>query len=203
MAEHKTEENLYPETQRQGPLVDAPPGLLKAVKIIDSISIWSGKIIAFMIFPMIGSLVYEVVARYFFNSPTIWGNDMATMLYGAFFMLGSAYALQRQQHIRTDWLYENWSTRTKGIVDSVLYITCYFPGLSIFFWYSSKYAWKATALQERIISSPWMPHIWPLKLTIPIATFLLLIQGISELIKSLYAAYSGFDIHEKTEAVET
>jgi TRAP-type mannitol/chloroaromatic compound transport system permease small subunit len=58
-------------------------------------------------------------------------------------------------------------------------------------------------LQERIISSPWMPYIWPLKLAIPIGTFLLLLQGISELIKCLYGAYSGFDIHDKVEAVET
>ena len=202
MTEHIAE-NSKLEDNAAGPEVNAPPGLLKIIKNIDLISIWSGKIVAFLIFPMVGSLVYEVIARYFFNSPTIWGNDMATILYGAFFMLGSAYALQRQQHIRTDFLYEKWSTRTKGIVDSILYITCYFPGLAIFMWYSSQYAWKSTMLQERIISSPWMPYIWPLKLAIPIATFLLLLQGISELIKCFYAAYSGFDIHEKVDAVET
>ena len=202
MTEHIAE-NSKLEDNAAGPEVNAPPGLLKIIKNIDLISIWSGKIVAFLIFPMVGSLVYEVIARYFFNSPTIWGNDMATILYGAFFMLGSAYALQRQQHIRTDFLYEKWSVRTKGIVDSILYITCYFPGLAIFMWYSSQYAWKSTMLQERIISSPWMPYIWPLKLAIPIATFLLLLQGISELIKCFYAAYSGFDIHEKVDAVET
>jgi len=202
MTEHIAE-NSKLEDNAAGPEVNAPPVLLKIIKNIDLISIWSGKIVAFLIFPMVGSLVYEVIARYFFNSPTIWGNDMATILYGAFFMLGSAYALQRQQHIRTDFLYEKWSVRTKGIVDSILYITCYFPGLTIFMWYSSQYAWKSTMLQERIISSPWMPYIWPLKLAIPIATFLLLLQGISELIKCFYAAYSGFDIHEKVDAVET
>ena len=202
MTEHIAE-NSKLEDNAADPVVNAPPGLLKIIKNIDSISIWSGKIVAFLILPMVGSLVYEVIARYFFNSPTIWANDMTTILYGAFFMLGSAYALQRQQHIRTDFLYEKWSIRTKGIVDSILYITCYFPGLTIFMWYSSQYAWKSTMLQERIISSPWMPYIWPLKLAIPIATFLLLLQGISELIKCFYAAYSGFDIHEKVDAVET
>ena len=202
MTEHIAENSKLVDNAA-GPEVNAPPGLLKIIKNIDLISIWSGKIVAFLILPMVGSLVYEVIARYFFNSPTIWGNDMATILYGAFFMLGSAYALQRQQHIRTDFLYEKWSVRTKGIVDSILYITCYFPGLAIFMWYSSQYAWKSTMLQERIISSPWMPYIWPLKLVIPIAAFLLLLQGISELIKCFYAAYSGFDIHEKVDAVET
>lgn len=176
---------------------------MKAVDLIDLVSIWSGKAVALLIFPMMLSLVWEVVARYFFNAPTIWANDMATMLYGAFYMLGSAYALQRQQHIRTDFLYEKWSTRTKGIVDSVLYILLYFPGLGIFFWVGCKYAYRSTMLQERIVSSPWMPYIWPLKVCIPVATFLLLLQGVSELIKSLYAASTGVDLRGETEGVET
>jgi TRAP-type mannitol/chloroaromatic compound transport system permease small subunit len=118
-------------------------------------------------------------------------------------MLGAAYALQRQQHIRTDFLYEKWSTRTKGMVDSFLYIAFYFPGLGIFMWVGWQYAWRSVILQERIVTSPWMPIIWPLKLTMPIATILLLIQGISELLKSLYAAYTGTDLHEDAEDVET
>jgi len=180
-----------------------PPGLAKLTHIIDTFTVWTGKGIAWMVLPMIGCLVYEVVARYFFNAPTIWAGDMSTILYGAFFMLGSAYTLQRQQHIRTDFLYANWSTRTKGIVDSILYITCYFPGLGIFMWISWGYAWKSTMLQERIISSPWMPMIWPLKLCIPLAVLLLLIQGVSELVKSLYTAKTGITLFEEVEGVET
>jgi TRAP-type mannitol/chloroaromatic compound transport system permease small subunit len=180
-----------------------PNALRKSIRIIDTISIWTGKAVGWMIFPMIFSLVFEVIARYFFNAPTIWANDVATILYGAFFMLGSAYALQRQQHIRTDWLYEKWSIRTRGIVDSVCYIFLYFPGLLIFLWVGYSYAFKSVMLQERIVSSPWMPVIYPLKICIPIATLLLLIQGISELIKSVYAATTGLDLHEETEGVET
>jgi TRAP-type mannitol/chloroaromatic compound transport system permease small subunit len=125
------------------------------------------------------------------------------MLYGAFFMLGSAYTLQRQQHIRTDFLYEKWSVRTKGIVDSILYIFLYFPGLGIFLWVGWQYAYKSTKLQECIVTSPWMPCVWPLKLCIPLATFLLLLQGVSELIKCFYAASTGLDLHEENEGVET
>ncbi len=177
--------------------------LIKACKVIDTISIWSGKAVSLLIFPMVFSLVYEVVARYFFNAPTIWANDVATMLYGAFYMIGSAYALQRQQHIRTDFIYEKWSTRTKGIVDSILYIFLFFPGMGIFLWIGWGYAAKSVNLHECIVSSPWMPYIWPLKLCIPLATLLLLLQGVSELIKSLYAASTGVDLHEETEGVET
>jgi len=177
--------------------------LIKVVSFIDSISIWSGTMVAFLIFPMVGSLVFEIICRYFFNRPTIWASDLSTILYGGFFMLGAAYALQRQQHIRTDFLYEKWSVRTKGIVDSLLYIFFYFPGLGIFLWVGWDFAWTSTLLQERIVTSPWMPIIWPLKLTIPLATILLLVQGISELLKCLYAALNGTDLHEAVEGVET
>ena len=186
-----------------GSNVTPPQALLKLTKFIDSISIGFGRIAGILIFPMIFSLVWEVTARYFFNAPTIWANDLSTMLYGAMYMVGSAYALQRQQHIRTDWLYEKWSVRTKAFVDSACYIFLYFPGLAIFLWVGWKYALRSTMLQERIVSSPWLPHIWPLKLCIPLATLLLLIQGISELSKSLYALKTGVDIREETEGVET
>lgn len=184
-------------------LTSTQTGLIKVCKVFDTVSIWSGKLVALFIFPMTFSLVWEVISRYFFNAPTIWANDIATMLYGAFFMLGSAYALQRQQHIRTDFIYEKWSTRTKGIVDSVLYIFLYFPGLGVFLWIGWGVAHKSVMLQERIVSSPWMPFVWPLKLCIPLATLLLLMQGVSELIKCLYAATNGVDLHEETEGVET
>ena len=199
-----TGDNSYQaNTVKASIIPNTPIALIKVISFIDSISIWSGKIVAVLILPMVASLVYEVIARYFFTRPTIWASDLSTILYGAFFMLGSAYALQRQQHIRTDFLYEKWSTRTKGLVDSLLYIAFYFPGLGIFMWIGWEYAWTSTMLQERIVTSPWMPIIWPLKLTMPIATILLLNQGISELLKSLYAAYTGVELHEGAENVET
>ncbi len=182
---------MAPEIHDNAP---PPQRLLKIISFIDRISIWSGKILAVLILPMVGSLVYEVISRYFFTAPTVWANDISTMLYGVLWMGGSAYALQRQLHIRTDFLYEKWSPRTKGIVDSVLYALLYFPGLLIFLWIGWEYALRSMMFMERIISSPWMPYIWPVKLMIPVSTLLLIIQGVSELLKSLYAASTGLSL---------
>ena len=71
---------------------------------------------------MVAGLTYEVVARYLFNAPTVWAYDMTFMLYGTFFMLGSAYTLMRKGHIRTDTFYANWSPRVQGAVDAVCYV---------------------------------------------------------------------------------
>lgn len=186
-----------------GGLHHAPAGLAGFIRVIDRISIVSGKLVAWMILPMSLSLVYEVVARYLFNAPTIWASDVSQILYGMFFMLGSAYALQRQQHIRTDFLYGKWSIRTRGLVDAACYLALYFPALLFFLWVGSEFAYRSILFNERIVTSPWMPIIWPLKLAIPISTLLLLIQGVSELLKCLFAAMKGVSLHEEQVGSET
>ena len=81
-------------SERQiGGLHNAPPSVAKLIRFFDRVSIVSGKAVGWLILPMSLSLVYEVVSRYAFNAPTIWASDLSNMLYGAFFMLGSAYAL--------------------------------------------------------------------------------------------------------------
>ena len=92
----------------------ASAGLMRAVGFFDAFSLWSGRIVGWLIIPMVLSLVWEVVARYWFNAPTVWAYDMTYMLYGTFFMLGWAYTLLRGGHIRTDSLYAKWTPQTAG-----------------------------------------------------------------------------------------
>lgn len=169
----------------------APQSLLTAIKVLDSISIWSGKLVAWLIIPMVLGLVYEVVARYVFNAPTEWAYDMTFMLYGSFFMLGAAFTLQRKGHIRTDTFYGEWSARRQGTVDAVCYLLFFFPGLIAFLFLTWDFFWVAFQRSERIVTSPWMPIVYPFKAVMPLATALLLLQGFSELLKSLYAAIKG------------
>jgi len=104
------------------------------VRAIDRIALTSGRLVAWLIIPMVLSLVYEVVARYVFNAPTVWAYDMTFILYGTFFMLGAAYTLMRKGHIRTDSLYAGWSPRRQGLTDAVCYLVFFFPSLAIFTW---------------------------------------------------------------------
>jgi TRAP-type mannitol/chloroaromatic compound transport system permease small subunit len=166
-------------------------GLRRAVHTLDRVSLWSGTIIAWLIFPMVLSLVYEVAARYLFNAPTIWAYDMTYMLYGAFFMIGSSYTLMRGGHIRTDMFYGSWSPRTQGTVDAVCYLLFFFPAMIAFLWVTWPFFWSAFMRGERVVSSPWMPVIYPLKFAMPITCLLLLIQGLAELLRSIHAMRTG------------
>jgi TRAP-type mannitol/chloroaromatic compound transport system permease small subunit len=165
--------------------------LVAVVKVIDGLSLWSGRLFCWLVVPLVVGLTYEVFARYVFHAPTIWAYDVAYMLYGSHFMLGAAYTLYRGGHIRTDIFYQNWSVRTRGILDSVLYLFLFFPGIALFFWMGLQEALQSWDIREVSDASPWRPIIYPFKAVIPIALLMLLIQGVSEFLKSAYAALTG------------
>ena len=138
-----------------------------------------------------GGLVYEVFARYLFDRPTVWAYEMTFMLYGGMFMLGAAYTLLKKAHIRTDIFYERFPARWQGIIDATLYLLIFFPGMILYMHAGWDYAHISWLQGERSEASPWRPPIWPLKMAIPGAALLLLLQGISEFLKSVYAAVRG------------
>jgi TRAP-type mannitol/chloroaromatic compound transport system permease small subunit len=168
-----------------------PPAAILAVRVIDTISEWSGRIFAWLIVPLVAGTTYEVIVRYLFNAPTIWAYDLSYMLYGSHFMLGAAYTLLKGGHIRTDIFYQNWSVRTRGWVDALLYLFLFFPGMIFFFWMGYQEALHAWQIGERSDASPWRPILYPLKAVLPTMAVLILIQGVSEFIKSLHMARRG------------
>ena len=174
----------------------------RAVQLIDRFTEWTGIVTAWLMVPLVAAVTYEIVARYAFAAPTIWSFELTYMLYGAMFMLGAAYALRVGAHIRTDFFWERWSARTRGIIDSVAYVVFFFPGILLFLWVGWDEAWYAYEMQELSEQTPWRPVLWPLKAAIPLAAALLLLQGCSELAKSLYAAITGSE-YEPREKAET
>ena len=159
------------------------PAIQRVTRAIDAVVLACGKAVAWLILPMVLSLVWEVTARYGFNAPTEWAYDMTFMLYGTFFMLGSAWTLQRGGHIRTDSFYANWTRRTKARVDLACYVVFFFPAVAILAWLGSEYFWKSFEQNERIVTSPWLPIVWPFKFVLPAAAVLLLLQGVCECLK--------------------
>jgi TRAP-type mannitol/chloroaromatic compound transport system permease small subunit len=164
---------------------------VRAIASIDRFSERIGAAVAWLTVPLVVAVAWEVVARYVFAAPTLWSFDITYMLYGAMFMLGAAYALRTGAHVRTDFFPERWSWRTRGIIDAVAYVAFFFPGIALFLWVGWNEAWYAYDIGETSEQTPWRPLLWPLKATIPLAAALLLLQGISELAKSFYAAITG------------
>jgi TRAP-type mannitol/chloroaromatic compound transport system permease small subunit len=164
--------------------------LIRAVRVIDTISTWSGHVAAWLVLPLIAIMTYEITVRYLLQ-PTLWAYDLSYMLYGTSFMLGTAYTLRRGAHIRTDFLYQKWPVKVQAAVDLACYVLLFFPGIAVFLWISSDFAWRSMLQGERSAGSAWMPIIFPLKAIIPIGTALLLLQGVAELLKCYFALRTG------------
>jgi len=173
------------------------PGLIRIVRVIDKFTDTTGTWIAWLNVPLVLVVAWEVVARYVFNAPTIWSFDMTYMLYGTIFMLGAAFALHKGAHIRTDFFYEKWSPRTKGVVDSISYILFFFPSIVMLLLVSTNESWYSFGIGETSEQTPWRPILWPFKAVVPLTCVLLLLQGVSELIKSFYAARTGIVLEHK------
>jgi TRAP-type mannitol/chloroaromatic compound transport system permease small subunit len=170
---------------------DMPTWMAKSIINIDKFSKWIGSVVCWILIPLIFAMTYEVLARKLFLAPTIWAYDISRFLYGALFMLGAGYALSRGVHIRADFLYRNFKTKNQGLIDFWLYILFYFPGLIIFLYMTIGYVGESIQRGERGMDTTWMPYMWPIKTCLLIGIIFLLIQGISELFKSYWAATRG------------
>ena len=170
---------------------DMPTWMSKTIVGIDRFSKVIGNIVCWITIPLILGMVYEVFARKLFLSPTIWAYDMSRFLYGALFMLGAGYALSKGVHIRADFLYRNFKVKTQGRIDFWLYLLFYFPGLIVFLYMTTGFVQESIMRNERGMDTTWMPYMWPIKSCLWIGIVFLLIQGISELFKSYYAAVKG------------
>ena len=172
----------------------------RITRAIDFISSWSGKAVAWLIVPMIALLAGEVVVRHVY-APTIWALDLATMLYGTHFFVAGALALYAGKHVRTDFLYGNWSPRTQAWVDFVCYLFLFLPGMLMFVWLSWDFAAESWDLKERLMTT-WRPPAYWYKSVIPLAGALLLLQGISGLLKSVKTIATGVDARRKEAPTE-
>lgn len=170
---------------------DMNPLARKIVWAIDWFSEWQGRITCLLVLPIIAAMVYEVIARKFFIAPTLWAFDISRMLYGTSFMLGAAYALMRGLHIRADFLYRGFSVKNQGRVDLVLYVVFFMPGMILLYWAAYEFAMKSFGQNETAGDSTWAPIVWPVKMALAAGVAFLVLQGVSEILKSWYAATRG------------
>jgi TRAP-type mannitol/chloroaromatic compound transport system permease small subunit len=178
-----------------------PRAYLAVIHGIDRFTEWTGYLFILLIIPLIFSNVIEVFARYVLSAPTIWALDTTTMSYAALFMLGSALALLKGAHVRTDILWGAFSDRTKGMIDSLAFLLLFLPTMVVLFYISIDDFLYSVSIDERSSSGAWGPILWPLRGVVPLTALMLFLQGISELMKSLWAWRTGefLTTHEKVE----
>jgi TRAP-type mannitol/chloroaromatic compound transport system permease small subunit len=172
----------------------------RVTSVIDWVSLWSGRAVAWLIVPMILLLAGEVIARKFW-APTVWTLDVATMLYGVHFFVAGAMTLYLGKHIRTDFFYSRWSPRTQAWVDVFCYLFLFLPGMVMFVVLSWEFAAESWELRESLMTT-WRPAAYWYKSAIPLSGALLLVQGIAEMLKSVNLLLTGIDRRHHSAASE-
>ena len=161
----------------------------KFLKFIDRMNELIGKAISYLILILVGVIVYEIVARYFFNSPTIWAHEISQMVYGAYVILLGGYLQQRKGHVNVDILYLRFKPRTRAIIDLFTWLL-FFAFCGVILVKGGEMAWDSFLYREAD-STVFAPPIYPLKMLIPLGGLLLLLQGLVKYIGDLKLAITG------------
>lgn len=157
--------------------------ITRYLRVQDGLSDLVGLAIAWLTLGMIGVLLFEVVARYLLNAPTIWGHELATMFFGALSILAGSYTLRHHGHVRSDVVYALLPPRVRAFCDLVVF------GLGtlvlvIFFKMAVEFAYESWRIGEFSNRSVWRPPLYPIKSTIAIAVGLLILQSLAELVRA-------------------
>jgi TRAP-type mannitol/chloroaromatic compound transport system permease small subunit len=174
---------------------------------IDRLSMWAGKTFAWCIIILTFGVSYEVFVRYVLGAPTTWAYDISYMMYGALFLMAGAYTVSRNGHVRGDFLYRLWPPRVQAIVDLALYVLFYLPGIGALIYAGTHFSRMSWRFGEVSVFSPANIPIFPMKTLIPIAGVLLLLQGISEILRCIECIRFGHwparlqDVEEMESAI--
>jgi TRAP-type mannitol/chloroaromatic compound transport system permease small subunit len=165
--------------------------MLRFIEIADAISAWFGKAFAWCILVMTFGVGYEVFVRYVLRDPTSWAFDLSYMMYGTLFMMGGAYTLSRDGHVRGDFVYRLWRPRTQARVELVLYFLFFFPGILALIFAGWKYASRSWQYGEVSVMSPANVPIFQFKTVIVAAGILLFIQGLAQVCRCIVCIKTG------------
>jgi len=162
----------------------------KILHTADRISTWFGKSFAWLIVVLMLLVVVEVFKRYILNAPTAWVFDASNMLYGTLFMMGGAYTLSQDGHVRGDFLYGSMKPRKQAAIDLVLFGLFFLPGVMALTWSGWTYFQDSLAINEQTFNADPLP-VYPFKFIIPLAGALVLMQGLAEMLRCLVCLQTG------------
>ena len=176
--------------------------MVSYILFADKLSAWVGKAFAWIILVMTFAICYEVFVRYFLRAPTTWAFDISYMMYGTLFMLGGAYTLSRNGHVRGDFIYRLWQPRMQGKVELALYFLFFFPGILALIFAGWRYAARSWGYGEVSVFSPAGVPVYQFKAVIVVAGVLLFIQGIAQVFRCIIAIRTNVWMHATDDVVE-
>ncbi|MBV1904206.1 MAG: TRAP transporter small permease subunit [Marinosulfonomonas sp.] len=160
------------------------------IRVVDAVNYRIGRVMMYGIFVMMAILLWSSISKTFFL-PSLWTLEIAQFAMVTYYILGGPYSIQMGSNVRMDLFYGEWSVRKKAWFDAftvlllLLYLGVLLYGAIGSTGYSLKYGERSP--------TAWRPYLWPVKITMCIGFFLMLLQAISELLKDI-ATIKGVDL---------
>jgi len=163
-----------------------PNAIKTYVRYVDLVNQRVGKMALYLVFVMMGILLFSSISRTVFNVPHVWIMEMAQFTMAAYYLLGGGYSMQLKAHVRMDVLYERWSLKKRAAVDAVT------SGFLIFYLVVLLYGAISSTLYALEYGqknySTWGPPMAPIKIIMTIGILLMLLQAVATFFKDLAKA---------------
>ena len=156
------------------------------VRYVDALNYRIGRIAMYLLFVMGAILLYSTLSRMFFGIPINWVLEMSQFLLSAYYLVGGAYALQMDQHVRMDLFYGRLDARRRAITDAITIFFVIFYLVVLFGGGLSSTNYAIQYNQKNYTA--WSPVLWPIKTVMTAGVFLMLLQCISSFIKDVAIA---------------
>ncbi len=159
--------------------------LLTTGKLLDAINDWIGRVLCWLIVPLVLLTVMEVILRRFFGAPTIWSFEVLKQIYAVHFMTVAGYGLLHNSHVSVDIFTQMLGSKKKAAIEILGYLVFFFPFCIICAWQGFIFAKTSWKMLEHTWSV-FAPPLYPIKTIILITFILLILQGTCEVIKRVF-----------------
>jgi TRAP-type mannitol/chloroaromatic compound transport system permease small subunit len=153
------------------------------VRWVEAVNRVFGRLAMYLIFVMVGVLLYSAFMRTGFNRPPLWSVEMSQFLLSAYYILGGAYTLQLDAHVRMDLLYSRWTLRGRAFADTITAV-CLITYLVVLLMGGISSTEYALEYGQRA-SSSWRPPLAPIKIVMSFGVFLMILQAVAFFFRDL------------------
>ncbi|PIB36321.1 hypothetical protein BFP72_13415 [Reichenbachiella sp. 5M10] len=157
----------------------------KIILLIDRLTERTGQGVSYLSLMLVILIGIDVMLRYLFNWNSSANQELEWHLFAALFLLGAAYTLKHDKHVRVDVFYSNFSPLTKSWINLIGTLLFLIPFCVVLLMTSIPFVMDAWHINESSAEPGGLPHRFIIKSTIPMCALLLLLQGIAILLHSI------------------
>lgn len=169
----------------------APAGLARVAGAIEAVIDLVGRAVSWLSAAVVVLMIVIVALRYGFDRGSVALQEAVLYLHSAVFLLGAAWALKMNAHVRVDIFHQRWSPRGQALADLVGAVCFLLPFCGLLVWLSWDYAASSWAIRESSREPGGLPYVYVMKSLVPAAGVLLIVQGIAQVLRALAVIGGG------------